>query len=295
MFAEENRMDIVTIDPTMVIGSETYPNGSLARVNVQDVANIYIKAFENLSATHSTKPVVPYDVCGGLREHHPVGSSLRAATENKNVGLKGVSHKNESFSHSIGQKRKQSTRHIKRECQSPQLTTGFAHPRGKRRITEHGLATQIGDSERSENSSSQSISMVYDHTPPSIAVPQMFFSHEDQQIKSTVEDDWVYGEKLRNRVVKEGDASSLLVTSSSSVPVASDDGSSQGDPARCANTVSETCETASYNTNYQGRASHGSLLPANVHGSFPSRNVSSCVVRCTCAPGSSIDYAHREK
>ncbi|GJR15185.1 hypothetical protein Tco_0797837 [Tanacetum coccineum] len=27
--------------------------------------------------------VVPYDVCGGLREHQPVGSSLRAAAENK--------------------------------------------------------------------------------------------------------------------------------------------------------------------------------------------------------------------
>ncbi|GJT52413.1 hypothetical protein Tco_0978570 [Tanacetum coccineum] len=96
--------------------------------------------------------------------------------------------------------------------------------------------------------------MVYDHTPPTIAVPQTFSSHEDQQIKSTAEgteyphqgddqiygvNDWVYGEKLRNRVVKEGDASSLLVTSNSSVPVASDDGSSQANPTRCANVGDE--------------------------------------------------------
>nr|GEX83127.1 hypothetical protein [Tanacetum cinerariifolium] len=102
----------------------------------------------------------------------------------------------------------------------------------------------------------------------------------------------------------DGDASSLLVTSSSNVIVASDDGISQEDPTHCANAasgvpdplclgidpvclgvppcftqnqVSETCKTASYNTNYQGRASHGSLLPANVHRSFPSRNVNRCV------------------
>nr|GEZ27680.1 probable WRKY transcription factor 21 [Tanacetum cinerariifolium] len=37
--------------------------------------------------------VVPYDVCGGLREHRPIGSSLRAVAENKTVGLIGVSHK----------------------------------------------------------------------------------------------------------------------------------------------------------------------------------------------------------
>nr|GEX65548.1 RNA-directed DNA polymerase, eukaryota [Tanacetum cinerariifolium] len=78
----------------------------------------------------------------------------------------------------------------------------------------------------------------------------------------------------------------------------SDDGISQEDPTHCANAasgvpdpvclgvppcftqnqVSETCEMASYNTNYQGRASHGSLLPANVHQSFPSRNVNICVM-----------------
>nr|GEV50269.1 protein WRKY1 [Tanacetum cinerariifolium] len=37
--------------------------------------------------------VVPYDVCGSLREHQPIGSSLRALAKNKTVGLIGVSHK----------------------------------------------------------------------------------------------------------------------------------------------------------------------------------------------------------
>ncbi|GJY39965.1 nucleotide-binding alpha-beta plait domain-containing protein [Tanacetum coccineum] len=96
--------------------------------------------------------------------------------------------------------------------------------------------------------------MPYDHTPPSIAVPQTFFSHEVRQIKSMAEEgssattcahdihlielyevDWVYCGKLRNHVVKEGDASSLLVTSSSNVTVASDYGISQEDPMHCAN------------------------------------------------------------
>ncbi|GKC77113.1 hypothetical protein Tco_1127887, partial [Tanacetum coccineum] len=79
------------------------------------------------------------------------------------------------------------------------------------------------DSERSENSSSQNLSMPYDHTPPSIAVPQTFSSHKDRQIKS---------------MAGEGDASSLLVTSSSNVIVASDDGISQEDPTHYANAVS---------------------------------------------------------
>ncbi|GJT52414.1 hypothetical protein Tco_0978571 [Tanacetum coccineum] len=96
--------------------------------------------------------------------------------------------------------------------------------------------------------------MVYDHTPPTIAVPHTFSSHEDQQIKSTAEEGssaiarahdvcpnrvvkrrlglwW----EIKKSIVKEGDASSLLVTSSSIVLVASDNGSSQGDQARFAN------------------------------------------------------------
>nr|GEX76487.1 proteasome subunit beta type-5-like [Tanacetum cinerariifolium] len=94
----------------------------------------------------------------------------------------------------------------------------------------------VTNSEQSENSSSWNFSMTYDHTPPSIAVPQTFSSHEDRQIKSMAEEfDWVYCGKLRNRVVKEGDASSLLVTSSSNVIVASDDGISQEDPTHYAN------------------------------------------------------------
>nr|GEW51183.1 proteasome subunit beta type-5-like [Tanacetum cinerariifolium] len=200
----------------------------------------------------------------------------------------------------------------------------------------------VTDSEQSENSSSRNFSMTYDHTPPSIAVPQTFSSHKDRQIKSMAEGGrshlWrelrnrvvTYGSsaiacardvfpnrvarsrlgllRLRNRVIKEGDASSLLVTSSSNVIVASDDGISQEDPTHYANAVSSvpdpvclglppcftqnqvsgTCETASYNANYQGRASHGSFLSANVHGSFPSRNVNRCVVCCTGVPGSNI-------
>nr|GEY44994.1 proteasome subunit beta type-5-like [Tanacetum cinerariifolium] len=53
-----------------------------------------------------------------------------------------------------------------------------------------------------------------------------------------IEVDWIYYGKLRNRVVKEGDASSLLVTSSSNVIVSSDDGISQEDPTHYANAVS---------------------------------------------------------
>ncbi|KAI3522833.1 hypothetical protein L1887_00884 [Cichorium endivia] len=69
-FAEEKGMDMVTINPAMVIGpllqstlntsaesianllngSETYPNSSLGWVNVKDVANAHIQAFEIPSA-----------------------------------------------------------------------------------------------------------------------------------------------------------------------------------------------------------------------------------------------------
>ncbi|KAK1429493.1 hypothetical protein QVD17_11702 [Tagetes erecta] len=70
-FAEEKGLDIVTINPAMVIGpllqptlntsaesianllkgSETYPNSTLGWVNVKDVANAHIKAFEIPSAS----------------------------------------------------------------------------------------------------------------------------------------------------------------------------------------------------------------------------------------------------
>ncbi|XP_071708206.1 phenylacetaldehyde reductase-like [Rutidosis leptorrhynchoides] len=72
-FAKENDLDIVTINPAMVIGpmlqtyldisddamnsiaqlcdgSQTYPNASLGWVNVKDVANAHILAFKNPSA-----------------------------------------------------------------------------------------------------------------------------------------------------------------------------------------------------------------------------------------------------
>ncbi|XP_042491725.1 phenylacetaldehyde reductase-like [Macadamia integrifolia] len=69
-FAEEKGMDIVTINPAMVIGpllqptlntsaeailkfvngAETFPNSTLGWVNVKDVANAHILAFENPSA-----------------------------------------------------------------------------------------------------------------------------------------------------------------------------------------------------------------------------------------------------
>nr|XP_043613916.1 phenylacetaldehyde reductase-like [Erigeron canadensis] len=69
-FAEEKGMDIVTINPAMVVGpllqptlntsaesivnllngSETYPNSSLGWVNVKDVAKAHIQAFEIPSA-----------------------------------------------------------------------------------------------------------------------------------------------------------------------------------------------------------------------------------------------------
>lgn len=70
-FAKEKGIDIVTINPAMVIGSllqptlntsaeaiakllngsETYPNSSLGWVNVKDVANAHIQAFEIPSAS----------------------------------------------------------------------------------------------------------------------------------------------------------------------------------------------------------------------------------------------------
>ncbi|KAK9079389.1 hypothetical protein SSX86_001060 [Deinandra increscens subsp. villosa] len=70
-FAAENGLDLVTINPAMVIGpllqptlntsaesianllkgSETYPNSSLGWVNVKDVANAHIQAFEIPSAS----------------------------------------------------------------------------------------------------------------------------------------------------------------------------------------------------------------------------------------------------
>ncbi|GKE14159.1 hypothetical protein Tco_1421736, partial [Tanacetum coccineum] len=41
----------------------------------------------------------------------------------------------------------------------------------------------VTDSQRSENSSFRSLSMAYDHTPPSITVQQMICSHGDRQKK----------------------------------------------------------------------------------------------------------------
>ncbi|GKC22109.1 hypothetical protein Tco_1024259, partial [Tanacetum coccineum] len=88
-----------------------------------------------------------------------------------------------------------------------------------------------------------------------------------------------------NRVVKEGDATSLLVTSSAGKPVASDHENSHGDMEHYANTVPENCETSSSNASCQRHASHCSLPPANVQGNLPNRNASSYLVHCTCVPG----------
>ncbi|KAI9078279.1 hypothetical protein K1719_039781 [Acacia pycnantha] len=69
-FAKENNIDMVTINPTMVIGpllqptintsagavlillngAKTFPNNAFGWVNVKDVANVHIQAFENPSA-----------------------------------------------------------------------------------------------------------------------------------------------------------------------------------------------------------------------------------------------------
>nr|GEX76413.1 hypothetical protein [Tanacetum cinerariifolium] len=88
-------------------------------------------------------------------------------------------------------------------------------------------------------------------------------------------------QELRKRVVKEGGESSLLVTSSSGIPVANDHENSHGEMARCANAsnclvsvsvvrnpvssgvppsctqnqVPDTCET-SYNATNQRRSPH---------------------------------------
>ncbi|MED6126825.1 hypothetical protein PIB30_082225 [Stylosanthes scabra] len=70
-FAKENNIDMVTINPSMVIGpllqpvlntsaaaildfvngAETFPNACIGWVNVKDVANAHIKAYEIASAS----------------------------------------------------------------------------------------------------------------------------------------------------------------------------------------------------------------------------------------------------
>ncbi|MED6126824.1 hypothetical protein PIB30_082225 [Stylosanthes scabra] len=70
-FAKENNIDMVTINPSMVIGpllqpvlntsaaaildfvngAQTFPNASFGWVNVKDVANAHIQAYEIASAT----------------------------------------------------------------------------------------------------------------------------------------------------------------------------------------------------------------------------------------------------
>lgn len=94
-FAKEKGLDIVTINPAMVIGpllqptlntsaevianllngSETYANASFGWVNVKDVANAHIQAFENPSASGRyclVERVAHYsEIVEILRKHYP--------------------------------------------------------------------------------------------------------------------------------------------------------------------------------------------------------------------------------
>ncbi|XP_071738586.1 phenylacetaldehyde reductase-like [Rutidosis leptorrhynchoides] len=94
-FAKEKGLDIVTINPAMVIGpllqptlntsaeaianlfngSQTYPNASFGWVNVKDVANAHIKAFEIPSASGRyclVERVAHYsEIVEILRKHYP--------------------------------------------------------------------------------------------------------------------------------------------------------------------------------------------------------------------------------
>lgn len=90
-FAKENNIDMVTINPTMVIGpllqpvlntsaaailklingAQTFPNATFGWVNVKDVANAHIQAYESASANGR------YCLCEKVAHHSEIVKILR--------------------------------------------------------------------------------------------------------------------------------------------------------------------------------------------------------------------------